>query len=211
MTYGDPEKPLYWSSKSQRKLSAALKEFGVFASHPTIGKLLDKLGYSRKRNRKLEQVGEKHKDSDAQMQNIANKNEQYKNSEIVIISVDFKKKENLGNYRNSGDDYCQDPINVNEHDFKGDNTITAVPYGIYDVELNEGFVNLGISSDTPEFAVASIKKWWEVIGHLHHPNAKALYITSDSGGSNSYKSIRFKLKLQEFANESGLTIIWGRN
>ena len=207
VTYGDPERPLLWTSKSLRKLSDELKKYEIFAAPNTIRKILKELGYSRKQNRKLEQVGEKHPDSDLQMRIITAKIEQYGKIGYVTLSIDCKKKEILGNFANKGDDYCVDPIPVNDHDFKGKETKSAVPYGIFDITRNEGYVNIGLSKDTPEFAVHSLEKWWNEVGSKQYPDLEGIYITCDGGGSNSSKSIRFKLKLQEFSNKTGLTIV----
>ena len=206
-TYGDPEKPLIWTSKSQRKLSRELAKFHIFASHVTVGKLLDEIGCSRKKNRKLEQVGKKHPDADAQMENINNKINYYSEKGVAVISIDCKKKELIGNYANQGSDYCIKPEEVLDHDFLEKDDVKAVPYGIYDVNKNIGYVNVGLSKETPEFAVHSIEKWWYDIGSKYYNNNTYLFITCDGGGSNASISIRFKLKLQEFANKTGLTIV----
>ena len=204
-TYGNPEKPLLWTSKSQRKLADALKLFNIFVCHRSIAKLLREMGYSLKRNRKLEQVGEKHPDADLQMRIIENKIETFAKLGIPIISIDCKKKEMIGNFANKGEDYVREPIIVNDHDFRGDGTLVAAPYGIYDISLNEGYINVGFSSDTPEFAVNSIDKWWNERGSKNY-KTKDIFILSDGGGSNSYRSIRFKQELQKFANKYGLRI-----
>ena len=206
-TYGDPQKPLLWKSKSQRKIAAELEGFGIKVSHKTVGRLLDEIKYGRKGNRKKEQVGKKDPFADQQMRIIVEKSEKYQKDGFATISIDCKKKENLGNFANKGDDYCKEAIITKDHDFKDEDTVTAVPYGIYDVTLNEGYVNVGVSHDTPEFAVNSIGKWWDEVGSKHHPNTKGIYITADGGGSNSSKSIRFKLKMQELADRTGLIIV----
>ncbi len=205
-TYGDPERPLLWTSKSQRKLAAELKKYDIFVSHVTVGKLLREMGYSRKKNRKLEQIGKKHPKTDEQMKSIERKIESNIKKGIPIISIDCKKKELIGKYANQGDDYCVKPEEVLDHDFKKKNEPKASPYGIYDVTSNIGYINLGLSSETAEFAVHSIEKWWDELGSKLHKSSSSILITCDAGGSNSATSIRFKLKLQEFANKTGLRI-----
>ena len=155
----------------------------------------------------MEQIGKKHPDADAQMINISLKIEKFQQEGFVILSVDCKKKDPLGNYANNGSDICKEPINVKDHDFKESDTIVVAPYGVFDIILNNGFINLGKSKDTPEFAVNSIKKWWYDAGIRYYRNINGLFITCDGGGSNSYRSHRFKMLLQDLANEIGLKIV----
>ena len=207
MTYGDPERPLFWSSKSHRKLAEELKKFDIDVSYHVIGYLLEELGYSRKVNKKKKHVGKVHPDTEKQMQNILDKVKECREKGFIVISVDCKKKEVVGNFRNGKGDYCKIPIAVSDYDFKGKNNPTVVPYGIYDEQKNKGFINLGVSKDTSEFAVNSIEKWWCEIGCKDYPDVTTIFITCDGGGSNSRRSIRFKLALQKFADKYDMTVI----
>ena len=155
----------------------------------------------------MEQIGKKHPDADAQMINIVQKFETFQQEGFAVLSIDCKKKEPVGNYAYSGTDICKDPIVVKDHDFKEDDTIVVAPYGVFDIVLNIDFVNLGTSKHTPEFAVNSIKNWWYKVGTEHYRNVNGLFVTCDGGGSNSYRSHRFKMLLQDLANEIGLKIV----
>ena len=202
--FGDPEKETYWCAISLKRLRVVLEEYGIYVSTKTINKHLKGMGISLKRNKKMEQDGEKHPDADRQMEYIKNKLEEYKKSGYCVISIDCKNKENVGNYDNGKKSYCLTAPTVKTHDFCNDK---VAPYGIYDINKNSGYINLGISKDTAEFAVNSIRKWWLEQGCKDYPNLRVLVITADGGGSNSYRVRLFKRELQKFANETNLKII----
>ena len=208
-TYGNPETTEIWTSLSLRKIASMVKDkFGITVSHVTIGNILNDLGYSRQKNKKYDQVGEESEFRNEQFEIINNKVEEFIETGDPVISVDCKKKENLGNYSNNGSEYRkkQDPRKVLDHDFPDPNLGKAVPYGIYDVQNNSGFVSLGNSADTAEFAAASIETWWENCGKQSYPNAQRLLITCDCGGSNGYRVRLWKLKMGELSNKIGLDI-----
>jgi hypothetical protein len=198
VTRGHPESVLKWTCLSTRTLAAALKKKGFTISHTKVGDLLKEAGFSLQSNTKQIE-GANHPDRNKQFLYISNKTEKYINSGYPAISVDTKKKELIGNYKNSGKEYrpIKDPRYVNGHDF-GDKK--AAPYGIYDIGNNEGFVNVGTSSDTSEFAVFSIKQWWLKMGKKQFPKADKLLITADGGGSNGYRIKLWKTELQKLAN-----------
>jgi hypothetical protein len=206
-TVGDPENPLCWTTKSLRNLEVSLKEKGMSVSYVTIGNILEEMGFSLQQNRKYTESGNAGPDRDAQFKYINNKAKEFMNDKNPVISVDAKKKELIGNYRNTGKEYAPkgDPVKVNDHDFEGPGG-KACPYGIYDLNFNEGFVNVGLSADTAEFAVNSIREWWRTMGSERYPEAKSLYITADGGGSNGRRNKLWKTSLQSFANETGLNI-----
>jgi transposase len=208
-TYGNPEKILSWTTESLRSIQKSLTErYNITASHVTIGTILEKLGYSKQSNQKMLQVGEPHPDRNAQFEFINTKaNEFIKNGEPVI-SVDTKKKENIGNFINSGQEYRKkkDPRKVLDHDFPIKELGKIAPYGVYNLNHNTGFVNVGTSRDTPEFAVESISRWWEVVGKHTFPNATKLLITCDCGGSNGYRTRLWKYQLSQLASYTGLEI-----
>src|SRR5246500_1119330 len=184
-TLGDPMRPLIWVSKSMEKLAAALAEMGHPISADTVRKELVKLGFSRQSNRKADE-GSKHPDRDAQFEYINSKVIAAQAQQQPVISVDTKKKELIGNFKNGGTDYRPkgNPQRVNVHDFEDKKLGKVVPYGVYDVTANAGFVSVGITSDTAEFAVQSIRCWLERMGRQRYPNARELTITADCGGSN---------------------------
>ncbi|GHV21964.1 hypothetical protein FACS189428_3230 [Clostridia bacterium] len=203
-TSGDPQSALKWTIKSCRTLADELKKQNFTVGKTTVANLLSELGYSLQSNQKgLE--GENHIDRNAQFEFINRRALTYLNLNLPVISVDTKKKENIGNFKNAGQEYRQkgDARKVNGHDFA---TEKASPYGIYDIAKNEGFVNVGKNYDTSEFAVNSIKHWWNLIGKMHYPDAKFLLITADGGGSNGYRRKQWRVELQHFADESGLAI-----
>lgn len=203
-TFGDPEKPTLWCSISMEKLHVALELYGIYVSTTTIRMRLKGMGFSLKRNKKMEQDGEKHPDADSQMKYIKMKLEEYEKNGYCIISIDCKNKEHVGNYDNKRRSYCITAPKVKTHDFGVEK---VCPYGVYDVRKNFGFINLGVSSDTAEFAVNSIREWWNEYGCKDYPNLQVLVITADGGGSNSYRGRLFKRELQKFANETNLKII----
>ena len=206
-TLGDPVRPLIWVSKSLAKLATTLTEMGHPIGPDTVRKLLVKLGFSRQSNRKTDE-GSHHPDRDAQFEYINAKviAAQIKNQ--PVISVDTKKKELLGNFKNGGTDYRpqRQPWRVKVHDFEDKKRGKIVPYGVYDIFANLGFVSLGITSDTSEFAVQSIRCWRERMGRERYPLARELTITADCGGSNGARVRLWKRELQNFADETGLVI-----
>jgi len=207
-TFGNPENPLRWTTKSLRNLSDELKRKGFNVGYVTVGKILESMEYSLQVNKKCLQIGESHIDRNAQFEFINSKVKEFINENQPVISVDTKKKENIGNFKNNGAEYCpkRSPNEVLDHDFPIKELGKVSPYGIYDIDKNTGYVNLGISSDTAEFAVQSIQNWWEQMGKVVYPHATKLYITCDSGGSNGSRTRLWKTKLQEFALKSGLDL-----
>ncbi len=208
LTRGDPESPLRWTSKSTRALSAELGAQDHPVSHEKVAQLLRQMDYSLQGNRKTEE-GDDHPDRDAQFRYI---NEQVRKALAArrpVISVDTKKKELLGNYRNDGQQWrkAKSPHKVKVHDFPTPSVPRAYPYGIYDLGRNTGFVNVGTDHDTGAFAVASIRGWWRAEGERLYPNARTLLITADGGGSNGYRLRLWKMELQGFADKAGLAII----
>ena len=205
-TFGDPEKVLCWTTKSLRNIEKVLQNKGFEISHDTIGNLLRDMGYSLQQNQKMLQIGEPHPDRDAQFRFIDRKCTEFIKQGLPVISVDTKKKELIGNFKNNGAEYShvKSPKKVLDHDFPLKELGKVAPYGIYDISRNEGFVNLGVSHDTAEFAVESILRWWQTLGRNTYPIADKLYINGDSGGSNGARLKLWKKQLQEFANITGL-------
>jgi transposase len=204
---GDPENLLRWTSKSVRNLEGALKSQGFQVSYGTVETLLKQLEYSLQANKKsLEKAS--HEDRNAQFQNINERAKKQHKKNQPVISVDTKKKENIGAYKSIGKELCKKrtPIKVNTHDFPDARLGKVSPYGVYDVSTNQGWVSVGISSDTAEFAVNTIRTWWYKMGLLQYPEAIELMITADCGGSNGYRVRLWKLELQKFSDESGLLI-----
>lgn len=204
---GDPESPLRWTSKSLRKIEVALRAIGYQISYRTVGKLLSELGYSLQANQKSLE-GASHKDRDAQFNYINDTVKEMQKLNQPTISVDTKKKEILGQYKNGGKEYSQkgSPVKVNTHDFPDPRLGKVAPYGVYDIGKNKGWVSVGISADTAEFAVNTIRTWWYKVGVKFYPKASNLTITADCGGSNGSRVRLWKLELQKLANETGLTI-----
>jgi len=204
---GDPETPLRWTCKSVRLLAAELQAQGHRISHTVVAELLQQIGYSLQGNRKT-QEGSDHPDRNAQFEHI---NAQVKAVQALgqpVISVDTKKKELVGDFKNSGREWHpkgQAP-EVRVHDFVIPELGRAAPYGIYDLTENTGWVNVGIDHDTAAFAVESIRRWWRGMGQARYPDATQLLITADGGGSNGYRVRLWKQQLQELANDTGLTI-----
>jgi len=206
-TRGDPESPLRWICRSTRTLAAQLTRQKHPISHVKVAQLLKEQGYSLQSNRKT-QEGEDHPDRDAQFRHINTQVKRALAKGIPVISVDTKKKELLGNYDNSGRQwrFAKQPIQVNGHDFPSPDVPRAYPYGIYDVDRNTGFVNVGTHHDTGAFAVASIRGWWRVEGRTLYPKTRDLPITADGGGGNGSRLRLWKLELQKLADETGLAI-----
>lgn len=206
-TLGDPMRPLIWVSKSMDKLAEALTEKGHPIGADTVRKELVKLGFSRQFNRKADE-GSKHPDRNAQFEHINRQVVAAQAAGQPVISVDTKKKELVGNYKNGGSDYRPkgDPQRVKVHDFVDKEQGKAVPYGVYDVAANTGFVSVGITSDTAEFAVEAIRNWLRRMGRQRYPMARELTITADCGGSNGTRVRLWKVELQKFADETGLML-----
>lgn len=206
-TLGDPERPLLWVSKSMDKLAATLTQMGHPISADTVSKELVKLGFSRQHNRKAEE-GSRHPDRNAQFEHINAKVIAAQAAGQPVISVDTKKKELVGNFKNAGSDYRPkgNPRRVNVHDFEDKELGKVVPYGVYDVGANTGFVSVGITSDTAEFAVQSIRSWLERMGRQRYPRMHELTITADCGGSNGARVRLWKIELQKLADETGLAL-----
>ena len=205
-SYGNPENPLRWTTKSTRHIAEELEKQGYQASHVTVARLLTKNGFTLQENRKLNQVGKDHPDRDSQFKFINDHAKMYMEQGNPVISIDCKKKENVGNFKNFGCDWHKKshPTKVNDHDWSSKH---AAPYGIYDTTMNEGFVNVGISSDTAQFAVNSIREWWIQMGKQRYPNATVLYITADGGGSNGSRNRLWKSELQVLSDELGFDIV----
>lgn len=206
-TRGDPESPLKWTCKSVRNISDLLEKDGYNVSHQTIASILHNLEFSLQGNKKTKE-GNTHPDRDAQFKFINKSVKKFLKNKLPAISVDTKKKELVGNYKNVGKEWQKKgtPKEVNGHDFPDPKIPKAVPYGVYDIGDNTGWVNVGTSADTSEFAVGSIKYWWEKIGIQKYPNANKLLICSDSGGSNACRSRLWKRELQKFSNEKNIEI-----
>lgn len=205
-TMGDPMKPLQWTSKSLRNIAKVLEEKGQKISHRLVGDILKNNGYSLQSNRKTDE-GSTHIDRNAQFEFINTIAQGFLASNNPVISVDCKKKEVLGNLKNAGRDWNPKgkPKEVKVYDFIDKDLGKAIPYGVYDIANNEGWVSVGINHDTACFAVASIRGWWDEMGKEKFKGNK-LYITADGGGSNSSRSRLWKMELQTFANETGLEI-----
>jgi len=207
VTRGDPMSPLRWTCKSTRQLAKALETKGIFVSHVYVAELLSSMGYSLQANRKVNEGGD-HPDRDQQFHYINDLCQRYLYKNVPVISVDTKKKENVGNYKNNGKTWEQvgQPTEVEVYDFIDADLGKAVPYGIYDIGKNEGFVNVGKSFDTSSFAVSSIRRWWIEMGEPAYPKSKKLLLTADGGGSNGYRRKLWKTELQKFSDEYNLEI-----
>ena len=206
-TMGDPMRPLRWVSKSHDKLATALRAMGHKVSSSSIPKLLGELKYCRHSNRKTKEGG-KHPDRDAQFEYINAKVQAFQADNQPVISIDAKKKELLGEFKNGGSDYSPQgrPIEVNTHDFEDKELGKVVPYGVYDIGANDGYVSLGIDHDTGQFAVNSVRLWLDRIGRARYPGMSRLMITADGGGSNGSRLRLWKWSLQQLADETGLII-----
>ena len=207
LTRGDPMSPLRWTCKSRAKLAAALSKDGWSVSSTSVGRMLKKLGYRLQSVRKRNE-GASHPDRNAQFEHINATAVEYLSSSQPVISVDTKKKELVGDFKNGGREWQPKgkPESALVHDFPQDAIGKAVPYGVYDMGRNEAWVNVGKSRDTAQFAVASIRRWWASMGKRAYPNASALFITADAGGSNGYRSRVWKHELQKFADDVNLLI-----
>jgi len=206
-TRGDPMQPLLWTSLSLGKLAGALAEKGHKVSASVVGGLLHGLGYSLQANSKVKE-GRRHIDRDAQFHYINDRAKAFLAADEPVISVDTKKKELVGNFKNNGREWRPPgrPELVNVHDFIDPKLPRAVPYGVYDITNNLGWVSVGTDHDTASFAVHAIRRWWRTMGRKRHPDATKLMISADGGGSNGYRVRLWKVELQKLANELKLPI-----
>jgi hypothetical protein len=208
VTRGDPESPLRWTCKSTQVLSTELfAQHGVRISDRTVAKLLRDHGYSLQApNKSVE--GTQHPDRNAQFEHINTKAQDCVARGVPVISVDTKKKELVGNFKNAGREWQpqSEPDRVDVHDFPSDALGKAIPYGVYDVAADDGFVSVGVDHDTPVFAVTSIEAWWSQVGAKRYPDAREIFITADAGGSNSYRSHVWKQQLQRLADKLDMSI-----
>ena len=204
---GDPESPLRRTSESTYKLAEELNRQGYKVSHAQVGKLLDNPDYSLQSDKKTKE-GSRHPDRDAQFRYINDEVKRFYIDNQPAISVDTKKKENIGEYKNSGREYCpkKKPREVNGHDFPNKESGKVVPYGIYDLKHNKGWVSIGINNDTAEFAVNAIRTWYYEVGKMVYPKMKSLLITADCGGSSGYRVRLWKRELQKLVNELKITV-----
>ncbi len=204
---GDPKSALRWTCKSTRKLADELRRQGFDVGPHTVARELKEQGFSLQSNRKTRD-GDSHPDRDAQFGHINKKAQSFMRRGQPVISVDTKKKELVGDFKNAGREWRRRgrPEEVRSHDFPDPKIKKAIPYGVYDVAHNEGWVSVGIDHDTARFATATIKRWWRKMGRKRHPRARELLITADCGGSNSSRTRLWKVALQELANDLGLRL-----
>lgn len=204
---GDPESPLRWTCKSTRQLARELKSMGHNVSHTRVAEILHGQGYSLQANQKVIE-GDQHPDRNGQFILINNKTKLFMKYGQPVVSVDTKKKELVGNFKNNGHEFHikGHPEKVLVHDFKIPSLGKVNPYGVYDISRNEGWVSVGTDHDTSAFAVESIRQWWNTMGKVAYPEAQKLLVTADSGGSNGYRVRLWKIELQKFADDSGLEI-----
>ncbi len=206
-TKGDPELPMLWTNKGLRKLSVELEKQGFKVGRSSVAALLKEMGYSLQLNRK-EKEGKAVPDRNAQFEHINEKAKKFLKEGIPVLSVDTKKKELIGNFKNAGREYRKkgDPIKVNDHDFPDPGKGKVAPYGVYDIGKNKGWVGVGITSDTAEFAVNTIRDWWYKMGKKDYSNITKLMITADCGGSNGNRVRLWKWELQKLSNELDIDI-----
>ena len=206
-TRGHPMSPLRWTCKSVRTLAAELTLQGHAVSHQTVSEVLQNMGYSLQANRKTREGGG-HPDRNAQFEHIAQRAKEFQQRGQPVISVDTKKKELVGDFKNAGREWHPKgkPPAVRVHDFQDDELGKAIPYGVYDLGADAGWVSVGIDHDTPEFAVESIYSWWRQMGRKTYPDAGDLLITADGGGSNGSRTRLWKVALQRMADATGLKI-----
>jgi hypothetical protein len=205
-TAGDPMTGLKWTRRTTAKVAAELKRLGIHVSDRTVAKLLKQMGFALRVNHK-KLSGASPENRDAQFTHIAEVRERFAARGLPLISIDTKKKELVGRFKNAGASWDRKPVLVNDHDFRSDATGIAIPYGIYDLRANRGTVFVGNSRDTPEFAVDCVATWWRSEGRQRHHNAEQLAILADGGGSNAANSRAFKYGLQTLlCNRFGLTV-----
>jgi Rhodopirellula transposase DDE domain len=206
-TRGDPESPLRWTCKSTRQLADALGAQGFQASDDTVGRLLKQQGYTLQRTQKTLE-GAQHPDRDGQFRYLNEQAREHLAASQPVVSVDTKKKELVGRYANGGREWrpVGEPEQVAVHDFPDPEVGKAIPYGIYDLGANAGWVSVGTDHDTAAFAVATLRHWWEQAGRVAYPHAERLLITADAGGSNGYRIRAWKTELARFAAETGLAV-----
>ena len=199
---GSPMNNLGWTHKSTRTLAIEMTKLGYAMTHPTVARLLSKLGYSLQVNVKNKE-GHSPDERDNQFRYINTQVTEFQQNGNPALSVDAKKKELIGSFKNNGKVYCKKgtPIEMNVYDFPSLAEGVAIPYGTYDVRRNEGFVNVGITSDTGEFAVESLRQWWHMIGRHHYPHATGWLVCADGGGSNGSRNRGWKYHLRELASE----------
>ncbi len=204
---GDPESPLRWTTKSTRNLADELTRQGHRVSADTVAQLLKEENFSLQGNVKAIE-GHQHPDRDAQFGYVNRQASEHRDTHDPVISVDAKKKELVGDFKNGGREWRPEgmPEQVNVHDFLDKQRGKAIPYGVYDVGANTGWVNVGVDHDTAEFAVATIRTWWRKAGTVAYPNARRLLVTADGGGSNGYRTRLWKVELAKLATETGLAI-----
>jgi len=203
---GDPMSEKKWVRISTKKISNRLKELGYHVSSTTVSRLLKDLGFSMKANKKR-QIRDNNPDRDQQFKYIAQQRQAFSDAGLPIISVDAKKKELIGNFSNKGKTWCKEAEEVNQNDYPSESVCRAVPYGIYDVTKNAGYVFVGTSNNTPEFAVDVIARWWEIEGIVEYPNKNQICILADGGGSNGWRSRAWEKNLQnEISDKQGLIV-----
>jgi transposase len=206
-TCGDPESPLRWTTKSTRQLAEALTKLGHPVSHDTVGRLLRQQGYTLQRTVKTLE-GAQHPDRDAQFGYLNEQARAHLATGQPVVSVDTKKKELVGSYANAGREWqpSGEPVAVSVHDFPDPQVGKAIPYGVYDIGHNTGWVSVGIDHDTAAFAVAALRRWWQQVGRAAYPEADRLLVSADAGGSNGYRVRLWKTELARFAAETGLVV-----
>jgi hypothetical protein len=207
VTRGDPESPLRWTNKSTQKLAEELAGQGFAVGPRTVSKLLKGSGYRLQANAKVVE-GRQHPDRDAQFEYVNQVAVEFLAAGDPVVSVDTKKRELVGNFKNGGREWepVGEPAQVNVHDFPGDAVGVALPYGVYDMGANTGWVNVGTDHDTAVFAVESIRRWWRQVGADTYPTARRLLVTADGGGSNGSRLRLWKAELARFADETGLAV-----
>jgi len=206
-TRGEPQSPLLWTSKSTRHLAAALAQQGHQVSHHTVARLLEDLHYSLQANRKT-QEGSSHPDRNAQFAHINKQVQALQKRGQPVVSVDAKKKELIGDFKNAGQEWHPQgqPVKVRSKDFVDQHLGKGIPYGVYDITANNGWVSVGMDHDTAQFAAESLRRWWQQMGSRVYPKAKELLVMADAGGSNGYRIRLWKVALQELADAIGLRI-----
>ncbi len=207
VTRGDPESPLRWTSKSKAKLAQELLEMGHKISETKVGRLLHEMGYSLQATAKTTE-GDQHPDRNEQFEYINDQATSFQRRGLPVVSVDTKKKELVGDFKNGGREWQPkgEPVPVRVHDFIDKELGKAIPYGVYDLNRNEAWVSVGMDHDTSEFAVATLRRWWSSMGKRAYPGASDLLITADGGGSNSSRTHLWKAELQKWADDSGLAL-----